>query len=391
MAADLSRTPNSGLYAQICGDAHLSNFGMFGTPERNLVFDTNDFDETHTGPWEWDVKRLAASLEIAGRANGFSAEDRQGIVLDAARSYREAMAEFAIMRNLEVWYARLDADAVFAAVEKGLGEKLSQRPRKAIAKARTRDSDRALGKLTRLANGTRSIVSYPPLIVPIGELFSRVERLELEAVVRQALRDYSTTLSDSSRALFDRYQLVEVARKVVGVGSVGTRCWIALFLGNDDDDPLFLQIKQAEASVLERFTGRSRYHNHGQRVVAGQKLMQSASDIFLGWTTAPGEDRVKRDYYIRQLSDWKGSLVIEDMFPGGMALYGAVCGWTLARAHARSADRIAIAAYLGKSAVFDDAIAAFARTYADQNDRDYDALVAAVRGGRIAAVRGESN
>jgi uncharacterized protein (DUF2252 family) len=388
MASDLSHTPSSGLRAQLCGDAHLANFGMFATPERNHVFDTTDFDETLPGPWEWDVKRLAASLEIAGRANGFPAAARHAIVLDAVRSYRGAMIDFAAETNLDVWYARLDIDTAMDEYERELTRPELKKKRKAVAKARSRDSEHAFERLTRLAHGQRRIVSEPPLVVPIDELFGVAERKRLEHTIRTMFRQYRASLPNHRRALVEQYRFVDLARKVVGVGSVGTRCWTALFLGVDGNDPLFLQIKEAQASVLERYVGRSRYANQGQRVVAGQRLMQSSSDIFLGWGRAAMSGAATRDYYFRQLRDWKGSFVVGSMTPGSMSVYAGICGWTLARAHARSGDRIAVASYLGKSGAFDEAVASFAGGYADVTERDHDALVRAVRTGRIEATTG---
>jgi uncharacterized protein (DUF2252 family) len=388
MAADLSRTPTSGLNAQLCGDAHLANFGMFGTPERNHIFDTTDFDETLPGPWEWDVKRLATSFEIAGRADGFSLANRRAIVHDLARSYRTAMSAFAAQGNLDVWYARLDIDTAMAEYQERLSRRELKRKRKAVEKALTRDSEHALERLTRPAGKDLRIVSNPPLVVPIDELFGPAERKRFEGAVRRMFRWYRASLPGYRRALLEQFRVVGLARKAVGVGSVGTRCWIVLLLGVDRRDPLFLQIKQAQASVLERFVGRSRYANHGQRVVAGQRLMQSSSDIFLGWGRIEGIDSAPRDYYFRQLRDWKGSFAIENMTPSSMSVYADICGWSLARAHARSGDRVAIAAYLGKSEAFDEAIAAFAGAYADVNESDYEALVRAVRTGRINAKTG---
>jgi uncharacterized protein (DUF2252 family) len=388
MASDLSRTPSSGLRAQLCGDAHLSNFGMFGTPERNLVFDLNDFDETLPGPWEWDVKRLAASFEIAGRTDGFSATERRSIVAEAVRSYRVGMLEFGGRTNLDVWYARFDVDKAMAEYEKRLTRSEMKRKRRAVARARTRDSEHAFERMTRPAHGRPRIVSSPPLIVPIDELFAPTERRRLEEVIRTMFRQYRASLPNDLRALLEQFRLVDLARKVVGVGSVGTRCWTALLLGVDASDPLFLQIKEAQASVLARFVGRSRYGNQGQRVVAGQRLMQSSSDIFLGWGRATVDGALARDYYFRQLRDWKGSFVVENMTVGSMRVYAGMCGWTLARAHARSGDRVAIAAYLGKSSAFDKAIAAFASAYAEVAERDHEALVRAVRAGRIKAATG---
>lgn len=388
MASDLSRTPHSGLRAQLCGDAHLGNFGMFATPERNHILDATDFDETLPGPWEWDVKRLATSFEIAGRADGFSADDRRAIVLEASRAYRRGMIAFAARTNLDVWYARLDVDRAMAEYEGELGTRELKRKRKAVARARTRDSEHAFERLTRVAGTERRLVSNPPVIVPMDELHGGAQRRRFEDEVRGMFRRYRASLPNDRRELLEQFRLVDLARKVVGVGSVGTRCWVALLLGVDREDPLFLQIKEAQPSVLERFVGRSRYANSGQRVVAGQRLMQSASDIFLGWGRAGSLEGVARDYYFRQLRDWKGSFVIEDMSPAAMKVYARMCGWTLARAHARSGDRVAIAAYLGKGPAFDEAVASFADAYADVNERDHEALLRAVRAGRIKARTG---
>jgi uncharacterized protein (DUF2252 family) len=390
MASDLSRTPSSGLRVQLCGDAHLSNFGVFGSPERNLIFDMNDFDETAPGPWEWDVKRLAASFAVAGRENGFSEKERRTVALDTVRAYREAMASFALMRNLEVWYAHLSVEQAMAEFSAGVDPKRLKKAETNIAKSRTKDSMHAFEKLTHLVDGEPRIISEPPLIVPIDELLpAEREREATMDELRDLIRFYRRTLETDRRHLLEQFRFVDMARKVVGVGSVGTRAWIALMLGADDQDPLFLQVKEAQPSVLERFTGKSKYGNCGQRVVAGQRLMQATSDIFLGWQhIASGLDGRERDFYIRQLKDWKGSFAIEGAVPAGAAAYGRACGWTLARAHARSGDRVAIAAYLGKSSVFDNAIADFAEAYADQNERDYEALQAAVKAGRIAAQTG---
>ncbi|MGZ4310085.1 MAG: DUF2252 domain-containing protein [Gaiellaceae bacterium] len=390
MAADLARLPSSGLDAQLCGDAHLSNFGVFGSPERELVFDINDFDETAPGPWEWDVKRLAASFAVAGRQIGFAAKDRRAVVLATVRAYREAMSAFAAMRSLEVWYARLPAERAMAEFTAGVDPKRLKKAQAELDKSRTKDSMQAFEKLTRRVDGEPRIVSDPPLIVPLDELLrTKRERNSVEGELRKLIDSYRDTLATDRRHLLAQFRFVELARKVVGVGSVGTRAWIALFLGADDRDPLFLQIKEAEASVLERFLGQSQHDNSGERVVAGQRLMQATSDIFLGWThVSSGLDGAARDFYIRQLKDWKGSFVIESAVPSGAAAYGKACGWTLARAHARSGDRVAIAAYLGKSQVFDQAMATFAETYADQNERDYRALQDAVAEGRISAETG---
>ena len=388
MATDLSRTPNSGIRTQLCGDAHLSNFGTFGSPERTLVFDINDFDETAPGPWEWDVKRLAASLAIAGRDNGFSQKHREAAVLAMAGSYREAMTGFAAMRNLQVWYANLPMERALREFWAGVDPKQLEKAEADLAKARTRDSMHAYEKLTRLVDGEPRIISDPPLIVPIVELLPPGEsRDQIDNEIRNLFDAYGSTLASNRRVLFEQFRYVDLARKVVGVGSIGTHDRIALLLGVDGQDPLFLQIKEAQPSVLERFVGKSEYPNHGQRVVAGQRLMQAATDIFIGWQRSGLEGR-ERDFYVRQLKDWKGSLVIEAMRPPGLAAYGKACGWTLARAHARSGDRIAISAYLGKSDAFDRAMAAFAETYADQNERDFAALQAAVASGRVKAETG---
>jgi uncharacterized protein (DUF2252 family) len=390
MASDLAATPVSGLAVQACGDAHLSNFGIFGSPERRLVFDVNDFDETLPGPWEWDVKRLAASLEVAGRDNGFRGKDRREIVTAAVSSYRQAMRGFAGMTNLAVWYAHADMEQIQAQFQSQLNVRQRKAVAKGLAKARTRDSMQEVAKLTRVVDGQPRIIADPPLLVPITDLLPPGEAGEagFEAQFKDLIGKYRRTLETDRRFLLEQFEFADMARKVVGVGSVGTRCWIVLMLGRDGSDPLFLQVKEAEASVLSRFVGASRYANQGQRVVAGQRLMQASSDIFLGWQRIEaGLDGRARDFYVRQLRDWKFSLAIESMVPRGMRIYGALCGWTLARAHARSGDRIAIAAYLGGSDVFDRAIAQFAAAYADQNERDYRSLVEAVASGRITAER----
>jgi uncharacterized protein (DUF2252 family) len=390
MASDLARTPSSGLRVQLCGDTHLSNFGVFGSPERNLVFDINDFDETAPGPWEWDVKRLAASFAIAGRENGFSRKERRTVVLDTVRAYREAMTAFAQMRNLDLWYSHLSVEQAVAQFTAGVDPKRLKKAEANIEKSRTKDSMHALEKLTHVVDGEPRIISDPPLVVPIDELVpTQMERDALEDEMRKLIRSYRRTLETDRRHLLEEFRFVDLARKVVGVGSVGTRAWIALFLGTDDQDPLFLQVKEAQPSVLEQFVGKSEYKNCGQRVVAGQRLMQATSDIFLGWQhVSAGLDGNERDFYIRQLKDWKGSFAFEAAVPAGAAAYGRACGWTLARAHARSGDRIAIASYLGKSGVFDQALVTFAETYADQNERDYKALQAAVDAGHIKAQTG---
>ena len=390
MASDLAGTPRSGLTAQICGDAHLSNFGVFASPERRLLFDINDFDETLPGPWEWDVKRLTASFAVAGRENGFRESDRRTVVLAAVAGYREAMRDFAAMRNVDVWYAHIDIDQLFAQLRKQVAARQVKRARATVAKARTRDSMQAFAKLTRMVDGEPRIVADPPLIVPVADLVdASVPREQLVETMRQLIRSYRGSLQNDRRVLLESYRFVDMARKVVGVGSVGTRAWIVLLMGIDGRDPLFLQAKEAQASVLERFVGKSRYSNQGERVVRGQRLMQAVSDIFLGWQRATATDTLddaSRDFYIRQLRDWKGSAVIEEMVPRGMAEYARVCGWTLARAHGRSGDRVAIASYLGGGDVFDRALAEFAERYADQNERDYRALQEAVDAGRLEAV-----
>ncbi len=389
MANDLAQTPRSGLTVQCCGDAHLSNFGVFASPERRLVFDINDFDETLPGPWEWDVKRLAVSMLIAAQYNGFPVKDQEQVVLDTVEEYRTAMARFAAMKNLEVWYSHLDIEDAIAELGPQFKARQVKRTEKTIAKARTRDSMSAFSKLTHEVDGQARIVADPPLIVPIDDLAEGMERDEMFDALHQLVRSYRATLQHDRRVLLEQFELVDFARKVVGVGSVGTRAWIALLLGRDGQDPLFLQLKEAEASVLEEFLEPSPFHNHGERVVTGQHLMQASSDIFLGWVhVESGLDEKERDFYGRQLKDWKGSAEVEQMVPRGMAVYGRLCGWTLARAHARSGDRVAIAAYLGKGATFDRAIVEFSHAYAEQNERDYKALAAAVESGRITAETG---
>ena len=389
MAHDLASTPRSGLTVQCCGDAHLSNFGVFASPERRLVFDVNDFDETLPGPWEWDVKRLAVSMLIAARDNGYRTKDQERIVLDAVSRYRTAMSEFAGMKNLEVWYSRLDIESVIHELAPQFKEKIVKRSETALAKARTKDSMAAFAKLTESVDGHVRIVDQSPLIVPIEQLAPGQEREEMFEALHQLLRGYRQTLEFDRRVLLEEFQLTDFARKVVGVGSVGTRAWIALLLGRDGQDPLFLQMKEAQESVLEEFLGRSQFSNHGERVVVGQRLMQATSDIFLGWLHVDsGLDNQARDFYGRQLKDWKGSAEIEQMVPQGMATYGGLCGWTLARAHARSGDRIAIASYLGAGDSFDRAILEFSDAYAEQNARDFNALTQAVDSGRIIAQTG---
>jgi uncharacterized protein (DUF2252 family) len=389
MAQDLAATPRSGLTVQCCGDAHLSNFGAFASPERRLVFDLNDFDETLPGPWEWDVKRLATSMLIAALDNGFSRKQQEKIVRATVERYRTAMRDFAAMNNLEVWYSHLEIEPVLQQFAGQFKPKLVKRAQKTLAKARTRDSLAAFSKLTETVDGRVRIVDQSPLIVPVAKLAAPGEAEATYEEMRDLLREYRTTLQSDRRVLLEGFEPHDIARKVVGVGSVGTRAWIALLMGRDEHDPLFLQIKEAESSVLEPFLTPSEFSNHGHRVVAGQRLMQATSDIFLGWLhVEAGLDGQSRDFYVRQLKDWKGSAEIERMVPEATAAYGRLCGWTLARAHARSGDRVAIASYLGGGDVFDRAILAFSKTYAEQNHRDYNALVEAVRSGRVAAETG---
>jgi uncharacterized protein (DUF2252 family) len=389
MASDLAGTPRIGLDVQCCGDAHVSNFGVFASPERRLVFDINDFDETLPGPWEWDVKRLATSVLIAAGDRGLASKDGEQAVLDTVREYRTAMAAFAAMKDLEVWYAQLEVEAMLAEFGSQLTHGDLKLAQKAAAKARTRDSVSVYSKLSEEADGQPRIVADPPLIVPIADLAPGGERDEILDAVREIVRSYGTTLQYDRRVLLEGFELVDVARKVVGVGSVGTRAWVALLLGRDSQDPLMLQIKEADASVLEEFLEPSEFDNHGARVVGGQHLMQATSDIFLGWLHVDKDtDGRERDFYARQLKDWKGSAEIDRMDAKGLAAYGRTCGWTLARAHARSGDRIAIASYLGRGPTFDRAIVAFAHAYANQNERDYKALQDAVKAGRVQAKTG---
>ena len=388
MAADLAGAPRTGLDVQLCGDAHLSNFGGFAAPDRRLVFSINDFDETLPGPFEWDVKRLAASFAVAGRDRGFDAKQRQSINRAVTRSYREAIRSFAGMSNLELWYSRIDVDEIAAlAAQQGTAKQQKQFERN-LAKARSKDSLKAFAKLTTIVDGEPRIASDPPLIVPIEEVMSGVEAVELEEFVRGVIRAYRRTLSADRRRLLERYRFAHAAHKVVGVGSVGARAWILLMLGRDGTDPLFLQLKEAQASVLEPFLGKSAFAKHGQRVVEGQRLTQAASDIMLGWIRVAGFDGVSRDFYVRQLWDAKGSALVETMNPRAMTVYAELCGRALAKAHARSGDAIAIASYLGAGDSFDRALASFAEAYADQNERDYRALQDAVAAGRVAAETG---
>jgi uncharacterized protein (DUF2252 family) len=388
MASDLVAQPHSGLGVQLCGDAHLLNFGAFGSPERRMVFDINDFDETAPGPFEWDVKRLTASVVIAARDNGMSESQRRPAVLAAANEYRSAMASFATMNNLDVWYTTLDIDSWVERTAKQVDAKVRRRVEANLAKARTKNSHQAYEKLTRMIDGQPRIISDPPLIEPISEIFSSTDVDMVNAEIHDIFVRYRRTLQHDRRHLLEQFRIVDVARKVVGVGSVGTRAWIVLLLGRDETDPLFLQAKQAMPSVIDQVRGVTDRVANGERVVRGQHLMQAASDIFLGWDSPVGPDGVRRDYYFRQLRDWKGSADVESMAPEHLTAYARICGRTLARAHARSGDRVAIAAYLGNGDSFDRAMVEFAERYADQNEHDYDALVAAEASGRIATVRG---
>ena len=386
MAADLATTPHSELSVQLCGDAHLSNFGMFGSPERHLFFDVNDFDETAPGPWEWDVKRLAASLEIAGRDNEFDQKERKRIVLLAVGSYRQTMRELSRRSMLDVWYAHLDMNELLPRFQSLLDPKRTPSVWRAINKARAHDSHQAFEKLCHTPDNEPRIVSDPPLILPVEDIAGHVHGDDLLQAMHGFIGAYHRTLAPDRRQLLDQYRLVHLARKVVGVGSVGTEAWILLLL-DEHGSPLFLQVKEADMSVLERFTSKSRFSNHGERVVAGQHLMQTASDIMLGWERFDFES-YQHDYYVRQLRDWKGSADLAGMTPAGMELWGQMCGWTLARGHARSGDRIAIAAYLGKSDAFDRALVDFSIAYADQNELDHRMLQEAVASTRLAAETG---
>ena len=390
MAADLAGTRSSGLRVQLCGDAHLLNFGAFASPERRLVFDLNDFDETLPGPFEWDVKRLVGSMAVAGRDNGLAAKKRRRVALATAAAYRTAMREFAAMSILNVWYARFDVEDALAELKSDLPKKAVRQTRAQMAKARTRDGRQALAKLTTVQDGRRRIISEPPLIVPVEELASDVD-VDVDAVyrfLRRLFTEYTRTMPAYRRRLTDRFTLTGVARKVVGVGSVGTETWILLMEPDDGFEALLLQAKQAQHSVLARYAGQSEYDNQGERVVAGQQLMQATSDIFLGWQSVTSPGSIPGDYYLRQLRDWKYSAEIEGMNAAAMTGYGRLCGWTLARAHARTGDRIAIAAYLGRSDKFDQAITEFSETYADQTERDHAALADAVASGRVQAQMG---
>ena len=385
MAADLSGSQRTGLRVQLCGDAHLSNFGAFAAPDRRLVFDLNDFDETLPGPFEWDLKRLVASFAVAGRDLGFAVKQRRGVNLAVTRAYRDQMRALASMKTLDLWYSRVDAEPLLVEFRGAASAERRKLMEKNLAKTRAKDSLRAFSKLTTVVDGEPRIVSDPPLIVPVEDLAGGED---VEAFARDVNRGYRRTLQGDRKHLLERFRYVHAARKVVGVGSVGTRAWIMLMVGRDNDDPLFLQLKEAQPSVLEPFLGKSQYANHGQRVVEGQRLMQAASDIMLGWHRVTGLDGVKRDFYFRQLWDEKGSAIIEGMKSRELSAYGEICGRTLARAHARSGDAVTITAYLGTSDALDQALADFAELYADQNELDYAALTTAVKTGRITAATG---
>jgi uncharacterized protein (DUF2252 family) len=398
MAADLDGTPTAGLHVQLCGDAHLSNFGAFASPERRLLFGLNDFDETLPGPFEWDVKRMAASFTIAARHNGFTKADTRAATLASVRAYREAMAGFAEMGTMAIWYAHLDEDELLAAIRSAAKASKSKKEAKAakrgtktakktLEKARTRDSLQALSKFGEVVSGRYRIVSQPPIVVPLRDLEAiyGLSSDQAERVIHEQFRAYRATLRADQRQLLERFELVDAARKVVGVGSVGTRAFIVLLQGRDQHDPLFLQVKEATASVLEGPLPKSRNRQHGERVVNGQRMLQAASDIYLGWTK--GVD-ANRHYYWRQLRDMKGSADVESMVPVGLSFYAGICGWTLARAHARSGDPIAISEYLGASDQFDRSITDFSKRYADQNELDHAAFVKAIRSGRLEALEG---
>lgn len=391
MAADLGKDPHSGLMTQLCGDAHLANFGVFSSPERRLVFDVNDFDESHPGPFEWDVKRLVASFAVAGRHRGFTPEQRKAINMAAGTAYRNSMITFAAMSHLEVWYSHFEMSQALelfeasAKLDKKTKQKDIARARKMSDKARSRTSLQAFTKMTVNTDGSPEFLSQPPLLVPIRDLMSDDQSDAVWEMLDRGLGAYKRSLSDDRKHLLEGFELVDVAHKIVGVGSVGLRAWVLLLLGRDANDPLVLQVKQSQRSVLEPYVGRSKYRNHGQRVVNGQRLQQSFTDIFLGWTRVVGLDGNTRDFYVRQLRDGKGSADLDRMPASTMEVYARLCGWTLARAHARSGDRIAIASYLGASDTFEKAMANFAETYADQNEADYDQFAAAIESGQLEA------
>ncbi|CAB4622798.1 unannotated protein [freshwater metagenome] len=383
-ADDIADCPRSGLEVQLCGDAHLMNFGVFASPERSLVFDINDFDETLPGPFEWDVKRLAASFEIAARTNGFRAADRRNIQSDLGETYATSMAEFSRMDHIDLWYSHLNIDRILSDWGEGARPGIVRRFNKAVAKARGKDRLRAFNRLADLEGGKPRFVSDPPLLEPVRDLMPPEEHERLIDYLQEVMSSYRSTLQADRQFLLEHYEFVDLARKVVGVGSVGTRCWVALLVGREDGDPLFLQIKEAEPSVLERHLGASRYPTQGQRVVEGQRLMQATSDIFLGWVRAPGLDDRQHDYYFRQLWDAKASADVETMSPDHLRIYAKLCAYTLARGHARSGDSIAISAYLGGGKAFAAAMTRFADAYADQNEADHEAFSTRLAGHGVA-------
>jgi uncharacterized protein (DUF2252 family) len=397
MTADLKETPRAGLITQLCGDAHLSNFGVFASPERTLLFDLNDFDETLPGPFEYDVKRMAASFTIAARNNGFTKTQTHDTTLASVKAYRESMADFAQMGTMDIWYARLSEQELMTAIKNLVSsqtggsrkeaKKGARAAEKQALKAHTRDSLQALSKLAEEVDGNYRIVNQPPIVIPARELgdTTGMSAAQLQDAIHKQFRSYRATLPDDRRKLLERFEIIDMARKVVGVGSVGTRAFIVLLQGRDKQDPLFLQVKEATASVLEDHLRKSPYRQPGERVVQGQRMMQAASDIYLGWTK--GEE-AGRFLYWRQLRDMKGSAEVETLKPLGLTFYARQCGWTLARAHARSGDSIEIAAYLGKSDAFDKSITDFSERYADQNDQDYETFADAVRSGRLKAIEG---
>ena len=385
MASDLAQSPQTSISVQLCGDAHLSNFGIFASPERNLVFDLNDFDETLPGPWEWDVKRLCASLVIAAQSNGFSLDDQLEVAVRAARSYRQAMFTNAEMSALDVWYSKFNIDEFIQTNARKVSEAERTRMLKNRDKAQSRNSAQAFSKLTEEVDGQPRFLNAPPLLVPIFQMLSESQAQLVWDIISKTMAEYARSLPPDRRHLLNQYQMVDLAHKVVGVGSVGTRAWVILMMGHEGDDPLLLQVKQAEPSVLEKHLRKSATDNHGQRVVYGQRIMQTVSDIFLGWTKVQAPDGTHIDYYVRQLRDGKFSAQVELMTPTTMGLYADACGWTLSRAHARSGDRVAIASYLGNGEQFEDALAKFSSHYAARNARDYEKLIAAIKSGRVVA------
>ena len=386
MAADLAHEVHSHLDVQLCGDAHLVNFGGFASPERDMIFDVNDFDETIPGPFEWDLKRLAASIEVAARGRGFDEPMRRKLVAMSSCGYRQAIREFATMRNLDVWYLRLDADTLVARWGRDAGASITETVKARVVKAQGKDHLRAVAKLTEEVDGQLRFRADPPLLTPVSQLVDADQEATMGENLRRALEEYRVTLVGDRQHLLSRYRFTDLARKVVGVGSVGTRCWVALFIGRDNSDPLVLQVKEAEHSVAEPFLRPSTFANMGQRVVEGQRLVQSASDIFLGWDTVTGPDGVARDYYVRQMWDWKLSPDVDSMDPAVFEIYVQMCGWVLALGHARSGDAVAIGSYLGSGSRFDDAMGSFASSYADQNELDHQALKLAIATNKVHAI-----